>query len=301
MKRAPAFFVILFACSAHSSWAQSPSEKSAADSLPAFSRDSSKTANIRALEAGKSPADSAHPALAPGFADSLEMKSRRRHPFLGATVSFAFANLSARQLFVDHLNADTSATVLQTPDPVAIYFPAGLLAAFPVLSYLDVWLRTEHFWYRASGLARNHADQSTREYWYAVQGNLAGVGARYLIPVSLLSVNGQPGLYAAYTRFWSFGPTGIYSGNGSVRAKRDPAGAGSEFQAGFQQDFSKRWTWTGGLAFTNLSFESNSSWKNAIDDGPAASATWTLNSLRLCLQGFYQFGIKNSEGLGGKK
>ena len=297
MKLSAYLVLVLALCSVH---AQNVPAPSAADSLPAFKQDSLKTATIRALEAGRS-AMGASPAPTVGNADSLETKLRHRHPLIGLTGSFAFANLSARELFVNHMNADTSASVLQPLDPVAIYFPVGLLGAFPVLPYLDLWLRTESFWNRSSGLSRDHASQSTKEYWYVMQGNLAGVGARYLIPVSLLSVNGQAGLYAAYTRFWSFGPTGLYSSHGSVRAKMNPAGVGSEIQVGFQQDFSKRWTWTGGLAYTTLSFESTSPWTKVIADAPATSANWTLSSLRLCLQGFYQFGTNNSPVSGTKK
>ena len=86
----------------------------------------------------------------------------------------------------------------------------------------------------------------------------------------------------------------MYSTSGSVRAKIDPAGAGYEIQAGFQQGFDKRWTWTGGLAFTDLDFESKSTWPAIIPYGPGETATWSLKSLRLCLQGFYQFGTKES-------
>jgi len=129
---------------------------------------------------------------------------------------------------------------------------------------------------------------------------MAGIGGRYLIPVSLLSVNGQSGLYAAYTQFWNFGPTGMYSSTGSVRAKTQPAGAGYEIQLGYQQDYDRRWSWTGGLAFTNLTFESNSSWRAIIPNGPDEPASWNLKSLRLCLQGFYQFGVGNRSGQGGR-
>jgi hypothetical protein len=73
----------------------------------------------------------------------------------------------------------------------------------------------------------------------------------------------------------------------------NPAGAGYEIQAGFQQDFSKRWTWTGGLAFTNFSFTSRSSWQAILPDAPNEPASWTLRTIRLTLQAFYQFGTSS--------
>lgn len=291
------FFVALIAIQFSARAQNNP----AADSLPpAFRTDSANTAAIRALEAGRSVVEQRAAAVsASANVDSLDIKLRRRHPFLGAALSFAFADLSAKQLFADQMNtvvARDTLRVQQTQDPVAIYFPAGLIASYPLFPYLDVWLRTESFWYKQSGLAEGTGTGAkTRKFWYAVQGDLFGVGVRYLVPVSLLSVNNHPGLYAAYTRFWNFGPTGIYTSSGHVRAKTDPAGAGYEVQAGFQQDFDKRWTWTGGLTFSNFSFESGKSWTAILPDGPNETAKWDLKSLRLCLQGFYQFGRENKK------
>ncbi|HAO99628.1 MAG TPA: hypothetical protein DCQ83_06245 [Fibrobacteres bacterium] len=262
-----------------------------ADSLPAFQRDSAKAALIREIEAGKSPGKAVN--TAPPSADSLDARLRKRGFFLGVTLSFAFADLSERGLFshyMDSVVTKDTLRVLQAQDPVAIYFPIGLMVGIPVFPYLDIWLRTEHFWYRESGLANNQTGSQTREFWYAVQGNLAGIGARYLVPVSLLSVSNYPGIYFSYTRFWNFGPTGIYaSTGGSVRAKTEIGGAGYEIQAGYQQNFEKHWTWTGGLAYTSLNFKSNSLWTSIIPNGPVEYAEWNLRSLRLCLQGLYQF------------
>ena len=93
----------------------------------------------------------------------------------------------------------------------------------------------------------------------------------------------------------------MYAPTGSIRAITNPDGAGYEVQAGFQQDFGKRWTWTGGLAFTNFAFTSRSSWQAILPDAPDEPANWTLRSLRLTLQAFYQFGISGQPEKTSKK
>jgi hypothetical protein len=262
------------------------------DSLsPVFRPDSAKASAIRSIETGKASTDSARTA-ANQVSDSLALKLRRRGPFIALSAGAAFADHSAKQLFIDYMNSQMAADsqrVLQDQDPVHVYFPVGLVVGYPVFTYLDVWLRTEHFWYRVKGLAQK-GNESPREFWYANQAHLAGAGARYLVPVSFLSVNGKPGLYVAYTHFWNFGPTGLYSPTGSLRARTNPAGAGYEIQAGLQQDFDKRFTFSGGLAFTRLSFESKANWNTVLPGGPATQAEWTIQSMRFALQGLYQFG-----------
>jgi hypothetical protein len=259
------------------------------DSVSAvFRPDSAKAAAVRSVEAGSAPRDSTTLERD----DSLLVKQRRRGPFIGVSLGVSFADNSAKTLFAAYLNSqaavDTS-RIVQSQDPVQIIFPAGLVLGYPLFSYLDVWLRTEHFWSRVNGLTQRNND-SPREYWYVVQGHLVGLGARYLVPVSLLSVNGEPGLYAAYTHFWSFGPTGIYAPTGGLRAVSDPAGAGYEVQLGYQQDYDKRFTFTGGLSFASLNFTSKGSWRRILPTAPDERADWTLQALRFSLQGIYQIG-----------
>lgn len=269
-------------------------EKPVSDSLPAtFQSDSAKLETIHDLEAGKTPGSPNKTVPTIGaHNDSLENKLRHRHAFIGATLAFAFSDFSGRQLFQAHM--DTVATrdslnKLQSQEPVTVYFPVGLSLAIPVFPYLDLWLRTESFWYNVTGLA--HDTNGTQEFGYAVQGNLLGVGARYLVPTSFLSVNRHPGLFVSYTHLWNLGKTRLYNGNGSLYAQMPIAGVGYEVQAGFQQDFEKRWTWTAGLAYTQLNLKSGSSWRSILPEAPDESAIWTLRSLRLCVQGFYQFGV----------
>jgi hypothetical protein len=181
--------------------------------------------------------------------------------------------------------------VLQQQDPVHVFFPGGLIVGIPILTHLDWILRTEHFYYRVAGLAQRNNEQAT-EFWYVNQGHLAGTGGRWHIPVSFLTVNGEAGLYLGYTHYWSFGPTGIRSPDGSVAARFNPAGAGMEIQAGFQQNFEKRFTLTGGFSWSRLAFASDGAWTNVAPPSSVAGekAEWTLTSMRFAMQGLYQFG-----------
>ena len=261
----------------------------AADSLsPVFRNDSSKVDAIRAIEAGQTARDTSG-SQARG--DSLLAKLKRRGPYVGLSAGVAFANHSARDLFSGHMNAQAAAagqTVLQREDPVHVFFPGGLILGYPILPYFDLTLRTEHFLYKVKGLAQKN-QEAPSEFWYSNQAHLAGVGVRWLVPASLLTVTGQAGLYAAYTHFWNFGPTGIRSPDGGLSARTDPAGAGYEIQAGFQQDFDKRWALTGGLALSRLSLRSDAPWSNVIP-GASGTAEWELTSMRFAMQGLYQFG-----------
>jgi hypothetical protein len=264
-------------------------QSSVIDSVSAvFRNDSAKAAAVRSVEAGGAPNDS----LVKQRGDSLLIKMQRRGPYIGLSLGVSFTDNSSKELFDGYMRTTAAADsqrILQAQDPVHLVFPAGFVLGFPLFPNFDVWLRTESFWYRVTGLAQKN-NEAAREFWYAVQGHLAGVGARYLVPGSLLSVNGKPGLYAAYTHFWNFGPTGIYSPDGSVRARLNPAGAGYEFQLGFQQDFDKRFTYTGGLSFSQIRLESPSPWNAVVPNGPATAAEWKLQSLRLSFQALYQFG-----------
>ena len=261
-----------------------------ADSLsPVFRSDSAQAGAIRQVEAGATSADTTR-ALAPG--DSLFAKLKRRGPYVGLSAGVSFAEHSARDRFTAAMNAQAAADsqrTLQRQDPVHVYFPVGLVFGVPVLPNFDLLLRSEHYRYRVTGLAQKGNDAPT-EFWYVNQGHLAGAGVKWLVPGSLLTVTGQPGLYLAYTHLWNFGHSGMRSPEGSLRARTTPGGAGFEIQAGFQQDFDKRWVLTGGLSFSRLAFESAGEWSNVVAGAAPGQADWTLTSMRFALQGLYQFG-----------
>src|SRR3984957_16056955 len=105
-----------------------------ADSLPVFRQDSTKTALFQALEAGKTQNDARSKAPSVAGAESLDVKLHHRHMFIGGTLSFAFADFSAQHLFTSHMYyADGGdSTALQPYEPVALYFPVGLVVGFPV-------------------------------------------------------------------------------------------------------------------------------------------------------------------------
>ncbi len=275
---------------------------------PAFMSDSARAALIRAVEAGAVAQDTLPDTIdAASRRDSLAGKMQRRGPYAGFTAGIAFGNHSASDLFAAHMTARANAAgqrILQRQDPVHIFFPTGLLLGYPVFSHFDLWLRTEHLLsnpvqaaytrperlgYTITGLAQRD-NEPAQEYAYTTQAHLAGLGARWLVPVSFLTVSGKPGLYAAYTHFWSFGTTGLRADGGTLAARTDPAGAGFEVQVGFQQDFDRRFAFTGGLAFSRLSFRSDADWDLLLDTAPADRAEWTLQSMRLVLQMVYQFG-----------
>ena len=261
-----------------------------ADSLAVFQTDSAKTKTVRNLEAGIHAPDT---SISKIHADSLDNNLRQRGIYLAVTAGLSFSNLSSKGYFSTQFDSTLirdSLRVLQKYDPVHISFPVGILVGIPLFPYFDLWLRTDHFWYRPSALAQGTGP--TREFWYAVQTHLFGLGARYMVPTALLSVNGRQGLYLAYSHFWNFGPTGIYAPTGSLRARMEPLGAGYEIQAGFQQNFDRRWVLTGGLAYSALSFKSQSSWRAILPTAPDKTAQWELNSMRLCFLGMYQFGSK---------
>lgn len=268
-----------------------------ADSLsPVFRSDSSKTEAIRAVEAGGSRNDSTR-AERRARRDSLALKQERRGPYVGLSAGVAFARHSGSDRFAAAMTAQAAADtqrVLQDQDPVHVLFPAGLLIGVPVTRHLDLLLRTEHFHYRVTGLAQKGNEPPT-EFWYVNQGHLAGAGIRWLVPVSLLTVAGQPGLHVTYTHFWSFGPTGMRAPGGSVAARPGVAGAGYELQAGFLQDFDARWALTGSLGFSRLSFRSRGDWSNVVASTVPERAEWTLTSMRFALQGLYQFGRQSGK------
>lgn len=281
----------LYIC-AFAPFASAQTNPAAIDSLsPVFRNDTASREAIRKVDAGVSGADSARSVAR---ADSLRQKLKRRGPYMGLTLGVAFAEHSARDRFTSEMTAKATTAgqrILQRQDPVHVLFPVGLIAGIPLVGNLDLIVRTEHSYYRVAGLAQKDNESAT-EYWYVNQTHLAGAGARWLVPVSLLTVNGQSGLYFGYTHFWSFGPTGIKSPDGSVVAKFAPAGAGMEVAAGFQQDFDKRWALTGGFAWSRLAFSSDGTWTNVAPNSsaPSEQAEWTVGSMRFALQGVYQFG-----------
>ena len=274
-------------------WAVAASAQAPDTGSPVFADDSTKAEAIRAVEAGAKAKIDSLAAKTASRKDSLQSKLRRRGPYVGLSAGIAFGEHSLSDRFTTSMNAQAAANgerVLQKQDPVHVFFPGGLLVGYPLPGNFDVQLRTEHFYYRMAGLAQKDNDSPT-EYWYSNQAHLAGAGMRWLIPLSLFTVDGRAGLFAAYTHFWNFGPTGIRSSTGSLRAKTLPGGAGYEVQLGFQQDFDKRWAYTGGLSISRLSFESNGDLGNVIP-GESGPGNWSLNSARFALQGMYQFGRK---------
>lgn len=286
---------ILRACAATLAFLLPAGAQTLAGDSPVFANDTAKTDAVRAVEAGGTLADTSGRLSAGAGRDSLEARLARRGPFVGITAGAAFGRHSARDRMAADFTARATAAgerVLQRQDPVHLLFPVGLVAGIPVTRHFDLLLRTEHFRYRVTGLAQKDNEAAT-EYAYSTQANLGGVGVRWLVPVSFLTVSGQPGLYLAYTHFWQIGPGGMESDAGSLRSRFDAAGAGYELAAGFQQDFSARFALTGALAFSRLDFRSDGDWTLVAPNSIPGPAEWQLNSARFMLQGIYQFGTRD--------
>ncbi len=264
----------------------------AATSSPVFQSDSAKIDEIRKVEVGKPPGAPQDSGRVLARTDSLNAKLKRRGRYVALNAGVAFAEHSARDLFSSEMSAQAGANgerILQRQDPVHVFFPVGLMMGIPVSRHFDILLRTEHYYYRMTGLGQKNNDSPT-EYSYTQQAHFAGAGVRWLVPIALLSVNGQPGLYASYTHIWSFGPTGIRTSDRSVRAVTDPAGAGFEIQTGFQQDFDKRWAMAYGIGFSHLALHSDADWSIVAPSTGSGPAEWTVTSMRVAVQGMYQFG-----------
>jgi hypothetical protein len=293
--KARALFVSILALACalpDASSAQTAASATDATSSPVFQSDSAKFDAIRDVEAGKTAVSKKDSGRTLARNDSLVAKLKRRGPYVGLSAGLAFAEHSARDLFTAEMSSKASAKgerILQKQDPVHVFFPVGLMLGYPVSRHFDAIVRTEHIYYRVTGLGQKDNEAPT-EYGYTQQAHFAGAGVRWLLPVSLLTVSGQPGLFLSYTHLWSFGPTGIRTSDGSVRAFTDPAGAGFEIQSGFQQDFDKRWILVGGLSFSRLALQSHGDWSNVAFNTGSGSAEWTITSMRFALQGLYQFG-----------
>jgi hypothetical protein len=283
---------LAFCAFSGASFAQTETSGGDATSSPVFQSDSAKFDAIREVEAGKTAASKKDSGRAWARNDSLVAKLKRRGPYIGLSAGLAFAEHSARDLFTAEMSSQATAKgerILQRQDPVHVFFPVGLIVGYPVTRHFDAILRTEHVYYKVTGLGQKDNDAPT-EYGYTQQAHFAGAGIRWLLPVSLLTVSGQPGMFLSYTHLWSLGPTGIKTSDGSVRALIDPAGAGFEVQSGFQQDFDKRWVLVGGLSFSRLALRSNGDWSNVAPNNGSGPAEWTITSMRFALQGLYQFG-----------
>jgi hypothetical protein len=273
----------------------------AADSLPAFRTDSAAADPFKKAEAGPSPW-SAQPAAAPkgrhdsgAAADTVTDRLRKRRPAVSVYLGVDFLDFDAKDAFKAALTARTlkdSLKTLQDFEPVHLAFPIGIQAAIPVSGYLDVVAKTHSYWYKQSAVLGDKNSRHAGDEWYAVQGNLAGLGLRVYVPPSFLSVTGGLGLYAQGVLYWNVGGTEIYTPYGRAQADFDPAGSGYELVFGMQHALTGPWQLNGSLGFLQQTFTSQDPWSNIIVRAtPAGDAHWGSSAIQAALSLWYHFGV----------
>lgn len=282
----------------------SPSRAQSADSLPAFKPDSAVQDPFRKVEAGPS-AWSANPtAAAPksksdslAQTDTVTARLRRRHPAVSAYLGIDFFDLDAKEALgavVTARVAKDSLKVLQNYDPVHLAFPIGLQAILPLNGYLDLVVKTHSYWYKQTAILGDRNSRHADDEWFAVQANLGGIGVRYYIPPSLLSVTGGLGLYAQGVYFWNLGNSEMYTPYGSAPARFDATGSAYEIQMGIQQTLSGPWQLSGGIGFLQQDFKSGNSWSDIIVfSPPAGKVHWGSSAILASLNLWYHFGVKS--------
>ncbi len=225
-----------------------------------------------------------------------------RLPYVGVFAATTFFNLDEKNRLARMLQQPGGST-LQPFESVHMAFPLGMMAAYPILTHLDVSVKLEGIWYSQSALFQAPGLEGVpgpvSEERYVVQALLGGMGAKYLIPAAFLSVTGQPGLYVGYWHLWDLGLAELYTNHGSVRAEFEPGGTGYEFQVGFQHSPSKSFFWNAAISYQNLGFSSEANWEELARNSESATpsngkASWNLAGLKIALNLYYQFGARKS-------
>lgn len=276
-----------------------------ADTLPAFKPDSAVQDPFRKVEAGPSPW-SANPTASPesksdsardgaaAAADSVTDRLRKRLPAVSIYLGVDFMDFDAKDAFqasLDFRRAQDSLIVLQEYEPVHLSFPIGIQASIPIGGYLDVVAKTHAYWYKQTAVLGDKSSNHVGDEWYAVQANLAGLGLRFYIPPTFLSVTGGLGLYTQALLYWNLGNSEIYSNHGSALAEFDPAGSGYELQFGMHQALKGPWRLTGAIGFLQQDFTSKQSWSRVVGYAPpTGKAHWGSSSIQATLNLWYHFG-----------
>jgi hypothetical protein len=285
--------------------AAAPSAAQTADSLPAFRPDSAVQDPFRKVEAGPS-VWSSHPSAADSAAkpktgldsaqtDSLSSKLRSRHPAISFYAGIDFIDLDAKAGLGAQLLARTdrdSLQVLQNYDPVHLAFPLGFQAIFPLGAYLDAVAKTHSYWYKQTAILGDKDLRHAGDEWFSLQANLGGLGLRYYIPPSLLSVTGGLGLYAQAVLYWNLGGTEMDTRYGTAPANFELSGSGYEIQFGLQKPLSGRLQLSGSLGFLQQDFQSDRPWSDIlIFNPPAGKVHWASSAIQASLHLGYNFGI----------
>lgn len=277
---------------ADTGWTTQGGTATQADSLAAFRPDSLKDATLRAAESAPSPF--AAKATPRDSADSVAALLRGRRPTLSFHAGIAFVDLDAKDIFQRALDARLrrdSLQTLQPYEPVHLAMPFGVQATFPAGPYFDLLAKTHSFWYRQTAVLGKSGSTKGEEF-FAVQANLGGLGLRYYVPSSLLSVNGQLGLYVQGTWYWLLGGGELYGSGGNAEAEFDPAGSGWEVQLGFNRAVTRSLGIHGNLGYITQGFDSDAPWTAVVKDGaPSGKAKWNLAAVQASFHFAWHFGV----------
>jgi hypothetical protein len=257
---------------------------SAADSLASFRPDSIDAQKFDAIENGRNSKDTAKAKQDTAvLASSLKLFLNRK-PYYAAHAGVGFLDLNGREHFVAALEARRVAKqgkILQPYENVNLYFPAGFLAGMRVFDYLDILAKTDAFWYRQTALLGDSLNGPGTEEFYALQGQLLGLGLRLYIPQEILSARDHGHLYFEISRYFDLGATEIYSSYGSASAQWNPMGSTTEFQMGFMHSLDTRFTWSGALSFIHSSWVSNRTWNTILPNSGSQKVAWGGNALQM--------------------
>jgi hypothetical protein len=275
------------------------------DTLPAFIPDTALQDTFQKIDAGPTPLTyGTQPPSGPlSKADSLARKDtvteklRKRHPALSLYGGVDFIDLDAKEILSNALSArlvaDTTLKILQNYDPVHLAFPFGLQGLYPVNGWFDIVAKTHYYWYKQTAVL---GDKTTTRHvgdeWYAVQTNIGGLGVRYYVPPSILSISTGLGIFAQGVLFWNLGGSELSTPYGSTKAEFDPAGAGYELMFGIQRSLSGPWQLAGALGFLQQDLKSDDPWSSVIRyNPPSGDAHWGSSSIQLSLNLWYHFGV----------
>ena len=277
------------------------SHSQSADSLPAFKPDSAIADPFRKVEAGPSPWSANPTAPAPktksdslAQTDTVTERLRRRLPAVSAYLGVDFIDFDAKTMFKASLETRRlrdSLILLQDYESVHLAFPVGIQAVVPVSGYLDLVAKTHSYWYKQAAILGDRTKRHAGDEWFAVQANLGGLGLRYYVPPSLLSVTGGLGLFVQGVLYWNLGNSQIYTPYGSADARFEPFGSAYEIQFGMQQAVTGPWKISGSIGFLQQDWKSETAWTEIMRHSPpAGKAAWGSSAIQATLSLWYHFG-----------
>ncbi len=308
------FLTLLFSVAVQNTWAD-PAEMTREDSLAAGIIDGISVPdsvhanevqkNLKNLPSAPRNPYGRHEQGAPIQSDSLSRRDsvninrEASQPYLSLFFMAAFNDFPERRLLAKELDSLARAqkkSTLQAFEEVHIAFPVGLELGFPIGNYLDLFTKSHSFWYRQIAVLGDSI--SSPDFQYAVYGNLLGLGLRFYLPTQLISLNQYGDFHLAFTWFWDFGFSGIYSPWGEVKSNPVPQaiGNGYEVKLGYERSMWGAWRVLVAAGYSKLSLSSDQNWKSLIPStGTNEKAEWDLKALQFTFQFSYPFQFSKLE------